>query len=80
MADLRAGPEASSISVKAAATSGRVGLVSGGGWWPAAVRTSATAMPRSDDRSYASPSADRGTLPRSVTVDAMADQPSPAAR
>ena len=42
--------------------------------------TSATAMPRSDERSYASPSADRGTLPRSVTVDAMADQPSPAAR
>ena len=31
MADLRAGPDASSISANAAATSGSVGLASGGG-------------------------------------------------
>ena len=45
------GPEAASIAVNAAATSGSVGLVSGGGAWPAAVSTSATARPRSDERS-----------------------------
>ena len=80
IADLRAGPDASSISANAAATSGSVGLASGGGAWPAARSTSATAMPRSDERSYASPSADRGTSPISVTVVAIADQPRPAAR
>ena len=51
MADLRAGPEAASIAANAAATSGSVGLTSGGGAWPAVRRTSATAMPRSDERS-----------------------------
>ena len=80
MADLRAGPDACSIAANAAATSGSVGLVSGGGAWPASRRTSATAMPRSDERSYASPSAARGTLPSEVTVVAMAAQPRPAAR
>ena len=80
IADLRAGPEAASIAPNAAATSGSVGLSSGGGAWPAAARTSATAMPRSDERSYASPSADRGTSPMAVTVVAIADQPRPAAR
>ena len=50
-ADFRAAPEAASISANAAATSGRVGLVSGGGAWPAVRNTSATAIPRSDERS-----------------------------
>ena len=50
-ADFFAGPEAASISANAAATSGSVGLVSGGGAWPAVRSTSATAMPRSDERS-----------------------------
>ena len=79
-ADFRAAPEAASISPNAAATSGRVGLVSGGGAWPAVRNTSATAIPRSDERSYASASAARGTCPISVTVVAIADQPRPAAR
>ena len=35
IADLAAGPEASSIAATAAATSGSVGLASGGGAWPA---------------------------------------------
>ena len=51
MADLRAGPEAASIWANAAATSGSVGLTSAGGAWPAVRSTSATAMPRSDERS-----------------------------
>ena len=51
MADLRVGPDAASIAENAAATSGSVGLTAGGGAWPARVSTSATAMPRSDERS-----------------------------
>ena len=79
-ADLWAGPEAASMASNAAATSGRVGDVAGGGAWPAVRSTSATAIPRSDDRSYASPRAERGTSARLVTVVAIADQPRPAAR
>ena len=51
MADLFAAPDAASIAANAAATSSSVGDVSGGGSCRAAVRTSATAMPRSEDRS-----------------------------
>ena len=46
-----AGPEAASIAANAAATSGSVGEVSGGGAWPAASSTSSTARPRSEWRS-----------------------------
>ncbi len=46
-----AGPEAASIALNAAATSGSVGLTSGGGAWPTPTRTSSTARPRSEWRS-----------------------------
>ena len=61
MADLRAGPEAASIASNAAATSGSVGRLCRPGACPARVRTSATARPRSEWRSYAAPSAERST-------------------
>ena len=48
---LAAGPEAASIAVNVAATSGSVGDVSGGGACPAPARTSSTALLRSEWRS-----------------------------
>ncbi len=52
IAPFAAGPEATSISANAAATSSRLGGSLAVGWLPfARPSTSATAMPRSDDRS-----------------------------
>ena len=50
-ADFLAGPEAAWMASNAAATSGSRGPISGGGAWPAVRSTSATAIPRSDERS-----------------------------
>ena len=51
-APLAAAPDASSIAANAAATSLRAGPSPGGGWLPFdRASTSATAIPRSDDRS-----------------------------
>ena len=53
-------PRAAATDSKAAATSASVsGGPSAGGWWPAAASRSPTAVPRSDERSYAALRASR---------------------
>ena len=51
IAPFLAGPEAASMAVYASATSRMEGPPSGSPTWPAFVRTSKTAIPRSDERS-----------------------------
>ena len=77
---MRAGPDACSIAANAAATSGSVGLVSGGGAWPASRRTSATAMPEVGRAVVRLAERRARDIAGEVTVVAMADQPRPAAR
>src|SRR5450759_2675247 len=79
-ATLAAGPGAASIASNASASSRIVGAAWGSGWTIRNDRTSATAVPRSDDRSYASPRAPAGALARLLTAAAMVAQPNPTAR
>ena len=51
ISDFAAGPDAVSIAAYAAATWLSDGETAGSGAWPAPDRTSATAIPRSDERS-----------------------------